>query len=296
MTGGSGLVGAPLIRSLLRRGGAVAALDRSGALGERFDKEGSALNVVRGDLLRPESYSSALTGVDTVLHLAAATGNADKDTHFRVNTEGTKTLLRHARAAGVQRFLFVSSIAAKFRDKTRYFYAQSKELAEEAVSTSGIDYLIIRPTIIAGPGSGVLMTLQRLATLPLIPVPGTGRAKVQPIYVDDLVERIVALGSSAFEGQTIELGGPEVITVDDLLRRIRQVQRGTPGRLIHFPLSPIRAALVFAESLGIRRLPVTPGQLASFRLDGVADSATLPKECSPEMKSLTQMLQLSLAA
>jgi len=296
LTGGSGLLGSRLMHALCGRGVRVIVLDRSGKVERHVAGTDVVPEVVHGDLLQPATYASALEGVDTVMHLAAATGTADKETHFRVNTEGTEILAEHSHRAGVRRFVFVSSIAAKFDDKTRYFYAQSKELAEAAVKASGLQFTIVRPTIIAAPGSGVLSALQRLALLPVIPVPGTGKAKVQPIYVDDLVDCILTIGAAKPEGQTIEVGGPLVLTIEELLQEIRRLRRGALGRVVHFPLGPLSAGLAAAEALGIRRLPVSPGQLASFRCDGVADSTGLCEGRRAEMVTLPRMLELSLTA
>src|SRR5262249_38698926 len=103
------------------------------------------------DLLAPRSYERELAGADTVIHLAAATGKAPIAEHLRANDEGTRVLLEQCRRSGVRHFVFVSTIATKSPDIRHYPYARAKLAAEAAVVSSGLDYTIVRPTIIVGP-------------------------------------------------------------------------------------------------------------------------------------------------
>ena len=93
---------------------------------------------IQGDLSSPASYAGALKGCGAVVHLAAATGKSRPETYFQVNREGTRALVGECRRAGVPQFLFVSTIAAKFDNQNRYYYAQSKRQAEEVVANSGL--------------------------------------------------------------------------------------------------------------------------------------------------------------
>src|SRR5207249_8332520 len=86
---------------------------------------------VTGNICEPDSYASILESCDTVIHLAATTGKAPTDQYSQVNTEGTQALVEQCERSGVKNFLFVSTIAVKYRDKKHYYYAQSKERAEE---------------------------------------------------------------------------------------------------------------------------------------------------------------------
>ena len=94
-------------------------------------------DIVVGDLADPASYKRALTGVDTVIHLGALTGKASAAQHHRVNNTATQDLIKECEDAGVTEFLFVSSIAAGYKDTLFYPYAKSKIAAESALSTDG---------------------------------------------------------------------------------------------------------------------------------------------------------------
>jgi nucleoside-diphosphate-sugar epimerase len=299
ITGGTGFLGSKVFSALLRRGISIVALDRSGAIKERFGDKSDQVTIVKADLLEPEAYSKALNSVDTVVHLAALTGRGTPEEHFRVNAQGTEELLRQCRRTGVQRILFVSSIAAKFPNKTRYYYAQAKLSAEDAVRNSGLHFTIVRPTIIFGQGSPTLSALQKLASLPVIPIFGNGRALVQPIYVDDLIEFILdILAKNRFGDETLELGGPAVLTIEQLLqdiRRARRTQNFFIGTSVHIPFALLLGPLSAIESVGLGRLlPVSVGQLSSFRNDGTAGTNDLYKSRYSSLRNVQEMLALSL--
>lgn len=296
LTGGSGFLGSRLIRTLARSGITVVGLDRSGRLGAE-KLPGAAIEVVRGNVLDPRTYREALASTQTVVHMAAATGRASADEHFEINFRGTKVLLEQCRQAGVEKFLFVSSIAVKFPEKSLYYYAQAKQLAEEAVQGSGLDFTIVRPTIILGRGSGPQAALSKLARLPVIPVFGKGRARVQPVFVEDLVAFIVEiLEKQLSHGRTLELGGPTVLTIEDLLLEIRRAANTPMARTVHIPLRPLLALLGIAERMGVRGLPLSAGQLSSFRFDGTSEPSALHESRRATLKTVPEMLSLSLAA
>jgi nucleoside-diphosphate-sugar epimerase len=299
LTGGSGFLGSRVCIALRARGYSVVLLDRSGTAAKTLQTANrKGIEIVSADLLQGEKYRDALATADVVLHLAALTGRASKREHFRVNAIGTQTLLKQCRYTGVRRILFASTIATKFPNKDCYYYAQAKAYAEEAVRTAGLAFTIIRPTIILGQGSPILSALDALASLPVMPIFGNGKAMVQPIFVDDLAEFImVVLEQDRFRAETLELGGPEALPIEELLQKIRQLRRGGSGRLIHVPIGLLVPALKAAESLGLARLlPVSVGQLASFRYHGTIDSNGLYESRRATLRDVPQMLALSFAA
>jgi len=250
---------------------------------------------VQGDLCKPDTYHHALTNIDTVLHLAAATGGATRHEHFRVNARGTDTLVQSCIKQGVARICFVSTIAVTFRDIRRYPYAQSKQQAEETVRSSGLDHVIVRPTMILGNGAPVFAGLRRLAALPLVPVFGRGHARVQPIHVHDVVTGLTTiLRESLFNGQTVELGGPETLTIKQLLGRIHEAIRGRPAHFAHIPYSLLTTPLWWLERIGVNRLPLTAGQLSSFRFDGTASPQEIVRDQS--LLSIASMIEAGLAS
>ena len=285
LTGGTGFLGSRVCRALRQHQHSVRFLTRSG-------RAPDGVTPVVADLLDTPSYREALRSADVVVHLAAATGNAPAREHARVNAEGTEALIAECRGENAPRLLFTSTIAAKFADVSSYDYARTKRRAEAAIAASGLRFAILRPTIILGPGSATLAGLDRLARLPVLPIVGDGRALVQPIFVDDVVRGVVAvIAGDRFRGETIELGGPATLPIEELLQRIREARTGTRARAFHVPLGAVLAALRAARTLGLSRLlPLNAGQLSAFRYDSTADGHPFADGLRPAMAGLEQML------
>ena len=287
LTGGGGYIGRRLLARLDRTcHSKIICLTRAGALGGP-----SHVEFVKADLLDSSAYAEALRGCGTVLHLAALTGKSRPEEYFRVNREGTRTLIDACQRAGVKRFIYISSIAAKFRDQRRYYYAHSKLQAEELVRSSGLRYTIVRPTMVMGKGSPVLESLSRLAAAPVLPIFGSGRAQVQPVSVEDLVEclcEILAVG--AFDGRTVEIGGPQILSMEELLVKTRRARGKRDGPVVHLPAGLIAAMVGILEKMFLPLLPFTAGQIASFVNDGTAAPDRQVREWQARMQSVEAML------
>jgi NADH dehydrogenase len=250
------------------------------------------VSYVRGDILDPKSYAESLKNCDTVLHLAAVTGKHAPGEYYKVNRDGTQALIAEATHAGVRRFIFVSTIAAKFKDQQHYHYAQSKLQAERLVNASTLKWTIVRPTMILGKGSAVLGGLSKLATLPIIPIFGDGKIRVQPVDVEDLAVILAAmLDNENLESRTVEIGGPEVISMEGLMQSIRQSKVGTKGKVVHLPVGPFAACLGLMEPLLRPVLPITAGQMASFRNEGTAEPDSWVAQQQTNMKTIEEMLR-----
>ena len=298
ITGANGFVGRsvlralaaariPDIRLLLREPDELAATYR--------DEPG--WQFIRGRLETPTRWSDALCDVGAILHLASSTGKASPRVHHNVIVRGTQQLLESAQARGVPRFLFVSSVAAGFPDRRYYAYAEAKRSAEAAVSASPLDTLIVRPTMVLGPGSALGAALRRLALLPAPVVFGSGTTRVQPIHVDDLADLLIASLASprAWDRQTLTVGGRDVVNIEALLRRFRMTAVADHPRWLHVPIEPLRTVLGLLEPLLRAVMPLTAGQLATFANDGIADErgalwTTLLSDRAHPLRGLDEML------
>lgn len=251
---------------------------------------------IRGSLETPDAWASALAGVQTVLHLASPTGKARKGEYFETIVDGTRVLLDRASRAGVPRFLFVSSCAAGFTHRRYYHYADAKLEAESLVRASALETLIVRPTMVFGRGSQVLTGLLKMAMLPRPAVFGSGQHAVQPIAVEDLAELLVAaLALPRWGAEVITAGGPDTLTMDALLLRIRAAadpSRSAPS-VMHLPLAPARELLGLLEPLLLPLLPLTAGQLATFANDGRSAPHPLLAALPQPRVNLAQMLASS---
>ncbi len=246
---------------------------------------------VRAGLHRPERYASHLGPSTVVIHLAARTGAAPPQAYLETNVEGTRALVEAAETQGVAGFLHVSSIAAGLDDTSGYPYAESKRAAEAVVRGSSLRSTIIRPTVVLGEDSPTWQKLRTLARAPLLVIPGAGTARMQPIHVDDLVRVMLRVVSDdLFEGGTYEVGGPEVVTMGDFLRRAHQRYSGRRRPAVRLPLAPGLALLRAAEKLVPVTLPLTAGQFTSFVRDLVAEPNDLVESLRGEMKGVDEML------
>lgn len=288
VTGGSGFIGRRFLAALRSAGfEKVTCLTRKAVPGT--DTPG--WKFLPGDLSTPESYSSYLAQADVVVHLAAATGNAGAEELRRINVDATRRLLHECERHGVSRMLYVSSIAAKYPDLDQYPYGRSKMEAETVVRQSRVDYTILRPTIVLGPDSPIWQRLRSMATLPFPLVIGNGRTRIQPIDVADVARAmILLLERNRFSGEVLELGGPEVLTFEELIRRIRAASARPASPMVHLPAGALRGILSAAGKVLGSRLPVSPGQLVPFTSDGVADPNDLAAELRPTMTNLQTLL------
>jgi NADH dehydrogenase len=288
VTGGSGFIGRRFLEGL--RG---AGFDRITCLTRKplSPAAPEGWKYLPGDLATPESYSSSLAQSDIVVHLAAATGNASAAELRRVNVDATRRLLHECERHGVSRMLYVSSIAARYPDLDRYPYGRSKAEAETLVRQSRVDYTILRPTIVLGPGSPIGQRLRSLAGLPLPVLVGNGKTRIQPIDVADVARAmLLLLDRSRFSGEILELGGPEVVTFDELIGRVRAASGKKPAPIVHLPAGPLAGLLTAGGKLLGSRLPVSAGQLVPFTSDGVANPNDLAAELRPTMTTLNALV------
>lgn len=269
LTGATGYVGKRLLALRAPSAGKVLALVRDRSRVPASLRQRSDIEWIEGELNRPETWASRLAECRHVVHLAALTGKARRTDYDRVNAEGTRRLVETARDAGVAGFVHVSSIAAAFPDQTSYWYAHSKVRSEEIVAEAGLPHVIVRPTMILGEGAALLDAFGTLARAPVVPVFGNGQAKVQPVWGDDVARCLLDLvAEERFDGETLELGGPDVVTIEELLFAMRGPRRRR--HVVHLPLRPIRGVLGLLEPLLLPVMPLTAGQLATFANEGMA--------------------------
>jgi len=228
-------VGSALLRRLTADGQPIRALVRDQ---RRLGDQRVRVQIALGELSDPPSFRNALRGVDTVVHLAASIRDQPSGSIEELNAIATLRLVRAAERAGVRRFVFFSALGATHHSRTRFFRA--KALAEEAVESSSLSTLILRPSLIYTPGDPWLTLLDRLSRLPAMPVSGSGKALYQPVWAEDVAEAVV--NALASPDSSYELAGPEVLSYNDIVRAVLRAEKRR-RRLVHVPLPIVRASL-----------------------------------------------------
>jgi uncharacterized protein YbjT (DUF2867 family) len=278
VAGGTGFLGSAIVRTLLARGESVAVLTHQPEQAEsRFPEQN--VEIRPGDARFAPSLAAAVRGIDTIISCMQfpnfpIENPSHGETFEEVDVRGNQRLLAAARAAGAQNYCYFSGAGAA--PDGRYHWLRSKWRAEEAVRESGLRYAIFRPSVVYGAEDHAFNRLVGLARrLPFLPVAGDGKQQVQPVFVDDVATACVeALFAASTTDKTLEIGGPDVLTMDEVLITILDVM-GQHRPLIHTPVPLLRAAAAIVELLPMRRRPLNRDAVEFISMDALANNAPL---------------------
>ena len=266
MTGATGYVGSGVLGKLLRREHEVRALvrrpERAGPLGDL------GVELVAGDLDSPAALGALVEGVEAVVHLVGIIVESGPQTFEAVHVRGTQSLLAASREAGVPLFVHMSALGAR-GDPTATQYHRTKARGEEAVRASGVPHVILRPSLIAGPGNAAIgMMVNMLRFSPVLPVIGDGRYEMQPVWIGDVAEVVaLALERPDLRG-AFDLGGAEQLTYHQVLDHL-EAALGVRRRRVSVPVGIARFAAVAGTALP-NLAPITPDQLQMLLEGNVA--------------------------
>ena len=272
--GGTGFLGRRLVQRLASEGTTVRVA------GRHADRARSALHaagldrvsVFGADVRDQATVAGALAGANAVVDAVSAYVETGGVTFEAVHEQGAKTLAREAAAAGVARFVLVSGIGADPESSSPYIRARGR--GERAVQQVIPGATIVRPSAMFGPGDALFGTLDHLARLlPVLPLIGGGRARLQPVYVEDVAEAIARiLAEPETAGRTYELAGPTVYTLRELFVIALRII-GKRRLLVSVPFAAAEVQARLFELLP--NPPLTSGQVDLLKADNVA-SGTLP--------------------
>jgi uncharacterized protein YbjT (DUF2867 family) len=265
VTGGTGFVGGHLIRRLRQEGLPVRILARHPDRAQPLKDLG--VEVVLGDISEKVSLEKAAEGIERVIHLVGIIQETPGVTFRGVHVEGTRNIIEAARKAGVRHFFHQSALGTRPGAKSEYH--RTKWEAEELVRQSGIPHTILRPSLIYGLGDGFTIRLSEMLKLvPVMPVIGSGKSRVQPVYIDDVVSCMVkAVAGDAFLNEIYEIGGPDLLTYEEVTKAIAEAM-GIKRPALHVPLfflKPIARALETVLS----NPPLTTDQIIMLQEDNV---------------------------
>ena len=266
VAGGTGFVGGQLADDLLQRGHELRLL-----VHRRSSGVARGVEQIEGDVTRLESFAAAPVGCDAVINLVGIIREfpARGVTFERLHVQATANMLAAAGGAGVRRYLQMSALGTRPDAASRYH--ATKFRAEELVRTSGLDYTILRPSLIYGPKDAfVNMLAGQLRLSPVMPVIGSGDYRLQPIQVAD-VARCFALALEMPEtiGKCYELCGNDRLSFMELLDAVASaLGRSAPVKL-RLPLGLMRMVIPVMQQ--VPQFPITMDQLQMLLEENICD-------------------------
>ncbi len=275
ITGASGYVGSHITRKLAELGMPVRAMVRNKSYA---DKEGRLsdlpIEFMEGDVTRPETLLPVFQGATGIVHTVAIAKETGGRAYDPVNYQGTVNVVEAAQQAGVSRFINMSQLGAD--SKKPYRFLASKGKAQEYVAGSSLAWTAFRPSVIWGPEDEFANTFARLVPFsPIIyPIIGDDSSTFQPVWVEDVAAAVAnSLDDESTTGKELELGGPEILTLEEIERRTLDAI-GAKRRMIHFPMSLLRIIVSLMEAV-LPNPPVTRSLLELLAVKNVTDKNAL---------------------
>ena len=294
VTGGTGFVGKAVIRALLAQGFLVRCLVRPGS--EADLKGFESIDRVPGDVLQPDGLAASVEGCSALVHLVGIIREQRGRgiTFERLHVQATRNMLALARTAGIKRFAQMSALGTRPGARARYH--QTKWEAEEAVRASDLEWTILRPSIIFGRGDAFISVLGRaVKRLPVMPVLGDGRYRLQPIAVEQVASGFArALRSPESVRQTYEVAGPTPYAFVDLLDAVGRAVGRPRVRKLHVPLAPVRAMTRALDWLPL--YPLSTDQLIMLEEESVTDPSRFFVDLALQPETLAAGLERMFAA
>ncbi|MCS7057766.1 MAG: complex I NDUFA9 subunit family protein [Meiothermus sp.] len=279
LVGGSGYVGSHLARFLIAQGHQVTVASRRG--------EGPVAGVryVVADAARGEGLDEAAAGQEALIYLVGIIRERGDQTFRQAHVEGVRHSLRAAQRAGLRRFVHMSALGASRGTGIRYF--ETKAEGEELVQSSGLDWTILRPSLIFGQGDEFFGKILRglvAAPLPFIPLIGDGSFVFRPIWVGDVAAAFAqALERSSTAYRSYNLVGPKEYTLRELLLLVRDTL-GSKKPLLSIPLALMDRLVPLISPLPFS--PITLDQYRQLKRGNTADPIHMRQAFSLEERPL----------
>ena len=270
--GGSGFVGRHVVRAIAKTGARMRVAVRRPELACHLQPLGGVgqINAVQANVRYPESLLAAAQGADAVINLVGILFPSGKQTFKSVQDEGARHVAEAARAGGAKALVHVSAIGAS-RDALSV-YARSKAAGEEAVKEVFPESVILRPSIVFGPEDDFFNRFAALARIaPALPLIGGGKTRLEPVFVGDVAKAVIAaLTGKADARAPYELGGPEMLTLREVMQRVLTYTMRKRW-LVPEPFWLARLQAAFLQLLP--KPPLTLDQVRLLQTDNVVSDA-----------------------
>ncbi len=313
VTGASGFIGNHLVHALLSAGHRVTLCVRRPSY--RANHPAGCQRVL-ADFSRdvtPDIWLPRLAGIDAVINTVGIFRETRQQRFANLHHKAPAALFKACEQAGIKRVIQVSALGADANARTAYHL--SKRAADEVLCASGLEWTILRPSIVYARGAASWSLFLGLASLPWIPVVERGEQRIQPVHVADLVRAILACLEGSAVCEIVNVIGPEPVTIRELLGRLRVWLDGKPphwvsvprwlaqtlaetgGRLFRMPLGRDAVFMLLQDNVADVRPFVAHMGFEPRRLDTVlaTDPATAADRWHARLYFLRPLLQLSIA-
>jgi uncharacterized protein YbjT (DUF2867 family) len=291
ITGANGYIGQHLVRRLVAQGVTPRCLVRN--IGRaRQVLPADQVELVQGDTTQAATLAPAVRGVDTIVHAAFITADrkATKENYYNeTNVDGTQNLIAAAKAAGVKRIVEISGLGT--RPDVPGSYMQGRYLAEKMLVDSGLDWTIIRPSVLFGKDAPFVKGLTELiATSPVVPLIGGGKIEFQPIYVEDVVTVIIKVldEPERTRNHIYTIGGPEHYSFSQILDVLQHAMH-THRPKVYAPTLLVGIGAAVMEAV-LPKPPLTKAAMTLFTFDNTTDLKSVEHEFGFEPQSFAQYI------
>jgi uncharacterized protein YbjT (DUF2867 family) len=270
--GGSGFLGRAVVRALAKRDYRLRVAVRRPELAGHLQPLGKVgqIHAVQANLRYPTSVEAAMRDGHVAINLVGILTEGGGQTFDAVQAKGAETVAKAAAAVGA-RMVHVSALGAD--EHSPAHYARAKAAGETAVLTTVPSAIVMRPSIVFGPEDQFTNRFASLARMsPALPLIGGGLTRMQPVYVGDVATAIAdAVNGKAKPGATYELGGPEVLTMREIMEIILEIT-DRKRMLVTLPFGLARLKAFFLQ-FAPGAFKLTPDQVESLRADNVVSDA-----------------------
>jgi NADH dehydrogenase len=267
VVGASGFVGSHVVPHLVAAGHRVRAVSRHAA--STTPSEG--VTPVSADVEMAEGLAAALRDVDAVVHLVAIPRETGGRSFERVNVGGVAQVVAASRKAGVRRIVHLSALGVV--DDPRLRFLSSKWRGEALVRESGLEWVVLRPSLLFGPGDGFFNLIKTTLTWwspGVVAIPGDGQTRFQPLSVDDLAIAVeCSLTDDHRAGSVYELGGPAYLTYEEIVDRV-MAATGKRRLKLQLPMALIGGLTAVTDRL-LPIFPVSHDQIGSMASPNFTD-------------------------
>ncbi|MGK2923572.1 MAG: NAD(P)H-binding protein [Methyloceanibacter sp.] len=293
VTGAYGFIGREVVTALIREGVSVVGAGRDLDFGRRIFPD---IDWIACDFNRDTDVSQwreRLGGIDAVVNCVGILQGTVKDNAERIHGDATIALFEACTETGVRRVVHVSAVSAE--SDVVSGYARSKAKADTALASLDLDWVIVKPSLVIGPGAyGGTALMRGLAGLPyILPLPGPATERFQPIAADDLARGIVKLVTGeTVRRETLFAAGPEALSVRDILRSLRAWLGFAPAWELAVPLPLLRILLRFGDVAGWigHASAVRTTSLTQMLYDRIVDGERFARIAGP-VKTFAETLQ-----